>query len=266
MHFPTKLSVNFYIRSIASSPTLLIYFPWSLIVIFVLYTWTLNIYPLLVEFDCRLYFTDLIFRPQWYPSSPPWHDCSVYLETYPSISPPYFYSHLCPWWQSTTFFSNLIVVCLHSTLYLMIHALIVAKFDWHMSPLTFALTLKIPVPNDIHSPFQIWCRIFPVISVLDDTIHPDIFVLKWCFNILPTPSSCLGYVSPCYVIHPYFSCVCMQYNIDLDDKIHPVTFVLKWCFNIHLTPSSCLSTYPFVTSYTPILVAYACSIILTSTP
>ena len=60
--------------------------------------------------------------------------------------------------------------------------------------------------------------IFLVISVLDDKIHPVTFVLKWCFNILPTPSSCLGYVSPCYVIHPYFSCVCMQCNIDLDDK------------------------------------------------
>ena len=45
----------------------------------VMYTSTLSIHPLLVEFDCRLYFTNLIFRPWWYPPSPPWLDCSVYL-------------------------------------------------------------------------------------------------------------------------------------------------------------------------------------------
>ena len=48
-----------------------------------MYTSTLNIYPLLIEFDCRVYFTDLIFRPQWYPSSPPWLDCHVYLDPNP---------------------------------------------------------------------------------------------------------------------------------------------------------------------------------------
>ena len=145
------------------------------------------------------------FVLQCYQSSPPRLDCHVYLNSKYLSSP----RRIC-----------LIVVCRHSTLYLMIHALIVVKFDWHMSPLTFALTLKIPVPDTrwyTLSFSNLMSYIFLVISVLDD-------------------------------------------------KIHPVTFVLKWRFNIHLTPSSCLSTYPFVTSYTPILVAYACSIILTSTP
>jgi hypothetical protein len=139
-------------------------------------------------------------------SSPPRLDCHVYLNSKYLSSP----RRIC-----------LIVVCLHSTLYLMIHALIVVKFDWHMSPLTFALTLKIPVPDTrwyTLSFSNLMSYIFLVISVLDDKIHPVTFVLKWCLNILPTPSSCLGYVSPCYVIHPYFSCVCMQCNIDLDDK------------------------------------------------
>ena len=45
----------------------------------VMYTSTISIHPLLVEFDCRLYFTNLIFRPWWYPPSPSWLDCSVYL-------------------------------------------------------------------------------------------------------------------------------------------------------------------------------------------
>jgi len=45
----------------------------------VMYTSTLSIHPILVEFDCRLYFTNLIFRPWWYLPSPSWLDCSVYL-------------------------------------------------------------------------------------------------------------------------------------------------------------------------------------------
>jgi hypothetical protein len=45
----------------------------------VMYTSTLSIHPLLVEFDCRLYFTNLIFCPWWYLPSPSWLDCSVYL-------------------------------------------------------------------------------------------------------------------------------------------------------------------------------------------
>ena len=45
----------------------------------VMYTSTISIHPLLVEFDCRLYITNLIFRPWRYPPSPPWLDCSVYL-------------------------------------------------------------------------------------------------------------------------------------------------------------------------------------------
>ena len=170
----------------------------------VMYTSTLNTYPLLVEFDCRLYFTDLIFRPQWYPSSPPWHDCSVYLETYPSISPPYFYSHLCPWWQSTTFFSNLIVVCLHSTLYLMIHALVVA------------LTLKIPVLDDNTLLFK-----FDVVYFLSS----QSLMIK-------------------YTLSPSYS-----NDVLISFRLHPVASVRSLRYVIH-----------------PYFVAYACSIILTSTP
>ena len=45
----------------------------------VMYTSTLSIHPLLVEFDCRLYFTNLIFCPWWYLPSLSWLDCTVYL-------------------------------------------------------------------------------------------------------------------------------------------------------------------------------------------
>lgn len=44
---------------------------------------------------------------------------------------------------------------------------------------------------------------------------------EWCFNILPTPSRCLGYVSLRYVIHPHFSRVeyACTYDIDLHSTI-----------------------------------------------
>ncbi len=80
----------------------------------VMYTSTLNIYPLLVEFDCRLYFTDLIFRPQWYTSSPPWLDWHVYLDPNPI---------------------HLSAIFLLSPLSLMIIYTILFKFDCRISPL-----------------------------------------------------------------------------------------------------------------------------------
>jgi hypothetical protein len=91
------------------------------------------------EFDCRLYFTDLIFRPRWYPSSPPWLDCRVYLNPNPihplrrnstltsvlndNLHPPcriwlsYVSTQLCTWWYTSLLLSNLIDICLLSHLH-----------------------------------------------------------------------------------------------------------------------------------------------------
>jgi hypothetical protein len=51
----------------------------SLLNLIVVYFILDAICPLLIGFDRRLYFTNLIFCPWWYPPSPPWLDCSVYL-------------------------------------------------------------------------------------------------------------------------------------------------------------------------------------------
>ena len=152
--------------------------------------------------------------------------------------------------------SSLTWLSLLSPLSLMIIYTLLFKFDCRMSPLNFVLDDTRPYCCQIWLTYvsshicthpkntctrwytlsfsNLMSYIFLVISVLDDKIHPVTFVLKWCFNILPTPSSCIS-TFPSLRHTPLFCCICMQYNIDLHatKKLHtsnglPITEPTPW--------------------------------------